>query len=203
MIMTRNARHWVAGLSIGLGLTGCGSADQLTGRVLGGFGARAHSAAVTMAEDAPRIYVTIPGRHISGAMGMISDVGGVSEWRSADGIGLTLRGGQIIATRGFGADLLIADTSAAATAVKQGHGKFKRPMRHLDGENHDVLRVFDCVLGPDTAQPDLGQRALTETCSDLLGSFRNHYKLSTVTQRLVWSEQWVSDGMGSVVIQSR
>jgi len=131
-------------------------------------------------------------------MARIALRGGLSEWRSADGIGLTLMGGQIIATRGFGADLLIAHMQGAVSALQQRGGTFSRTMHWLDGEYHDKAEVFACTLSASASQPKASERTLSETCAGPQTRFTNTYAVSSATGLLIRSDQWVSPGLGHI-----
>lgn len=182
------------------GLAACAGPGGLTSRMLSNLAEIPPPPHVQVSAASDRLQVGIPKRGVSGAMGMISDQFGVTEWRSADGIGLTLKDGQIIATRGFGPDLLIADTDAAAIAVRRGHGTFQRHMHHLDGESRDVDQLFNCSLTEDTQQTVHGERAMTETCVGVSQSFQNTYVLTSPGGQRVRSSQWVSTELGSITL---
>jgi hypothetical protein len=170
---------------------------------MGGLVPAAEPVVLQVGKAAPMIDVQIPSREAAGAMAQIALRGTVSEWRSADGIGLTLREGQIIATRGFGPDLLIADGQGAAPALRQGGGVFSRTMHWLDGENHDRAEVFTCTLSAQASQPKPNERTLSETCKGPQRTFTNTYTVSTTTGALIRSDQWVSPGLGHIRLEPR
>jgi hypothetical protein len=182
-------------------LAGCGGSTGLPGKVLAGFSSTGTEVPVTVDTNAPMIDVSIASRGVSGGMARISQRGDVSEWRSADGIGLTLKGDQIIATRGLGADLLIATAQGSARALQQGGGTFSRTMHWLDGENHDRAEVFTCTLSRAESQPEPSERALTETCAGPQTRFTNTY--SVAKGRVIRSAQWISAGLGTIEFERR
>lgn len=198
----RLALAWPAALSC-LILTGCGASAGFTDRVVAGLSPTAAAPLARADQDAPTIYVTIPSLGVSGGMARIALRGNVSEWRSADGIGLTLLGGQIIATRGLGHDLLIADANGADPALRRGGGEYSRTMHWLDGENHGRSEVFACTLRPTETQDTSAERALIETCAGPQTAFTNTYAVSAASGAPLRSEQWVSPGLGSIQIELR
>jgi hypothetical protein len=193
---------WPAALSC-LILAGCGASAGFADKVMASLSPTAPVPSTRADHDAPTIFVTIPSLGVSGGMARISLRGSVSEWRSADGIGLTLQGGQIIATRGLGPDLLIADVDGAGAALRLGHGEFSRTMHWLDGENHDRSEEFTCTLRIAETQANSAERALIETCAGPQTAFTNSYAVSATSGAPLRSDQWVSPGLGSIQIELR
>ena len=198
----RLALAWSAALSC-LILAGCGASTGLADKVMASLSPTAPAPSVRADQDAPTIFVTIPSLGVSGGMARISLRGNVSEWRSADGIGITLRGGQIIATRGLGPDLLIADAGGVGSALRLGHGEFSRTMHWLDGENHGRSEVFSCTLRLAETQATPAERALIETCAGPQTAFTNSHVVSATSGAPLRSDQWVSPGLGSIHIELR
>ena len=193
---------WPAALSC-LMLAGCVAPSGLADKVMASLSPTTPVPSVQADQNAPTIYVTIPSLGVSGGMARIALRGNVSEWRSADGIGLTLQGGQIIATRGFGPDLLIADAEGAGAALRHGGGEYSRTLHWLDGENHDRSEVFACTLRPTETQDTSAERALIETCAGPQTAFTNSYAVSATSGTLIRSEQWVSPRLGHIQVQLR
>ena len=198
----RLALTWTAALSC-LILVGCGAPSGLADKVMASLSPAATIPSVQADQNAPTIYVTIPSLGVSGGMARIALRGNVSEWRSADGIGLTLQGGQIIATRGFGPDLLIADAEGAGAALRHGGGEYSRTLHWLDGENHDRSEVFACTLRLTETQATSAERAFSEICTGPQTNFTNTYAVSATSATLIRSEQWISPGLGSIQIELR
>ena len=198
----RLALTWTAALSC-LMLAGCGAPSGLADKVMGSLTPTGDVAKLQVDQSAPTIYVTIPSLGVSGGMARVSLRGNVSEWRSADGIGLTLLGGQIIATRGLGPDLLIADANGADPALRHGGGEYSRTMHWLDGENHDRSEEFACSLRIAETQATSAERALSETCAGPQTAFTNSYAVSATSGAPLRSDQWVSPGLGSIQIELR
>ena len=198
----RLALAWPAALTC-LILAGCGASTGFTDKVMASLSPTGPAPSVRADQDAPTIFVTIPSLGVSGGMARISLRGDVSEWRSSDGIGITLRGGQIIATRGIGPDLLIADANGADPALRQGGGEYSRTMHWLDGENHGRSEEFACTLRIAEIQETSSERALIETCAGPKTAFTNSYAVSATSGAQLRSDQWVSPGLGSIQIELR
>ena len=184
-------------------LAGCGASPQVTRQVMAGFSPAITAAPVKIDAKAPMMDVAVPAQNVAGPMARIARRGDVSEWRSADGVGMTLRGSQIIATRGFGPDLMIADAQDANRALRHGHGTFSRSMHWLDGENHDWSEVFACTLMAAPVQPTPSELTLTETCVSPKIQFTNTYAVSPKTRALIRTDQWVSPGLGQIKLEPR
>lgn len=156
--------------------------------------------AFVVEETTPMIEVIIPARGVSGRMARIALRADVSEWRSAEGLGLRLKGGQIIATVGFGADLAIADAQGANEALRQGAGTYQRTLHWVDGENHDIAELFACTMRSAQDQNHANERKLSETCNGQQTTFTNTFTVSVETGGLIRSEQWISRGLGYIRI---
>jgi hypothetical protein len=193
---------WPAALAC-LMLAGCGTAAGLSNKVIAGISPTTSVTPVRIKKDTPIIDIALRAQGISGPLARTALRGDVSEWRSADGVGLTLRGGQIIATRGFGADLLIADAAGAEAALRHGRGTYSRTMHWLDGENHDQVEAFACSLDLAPSQPVASERVLSEICTGPKTRTENTYALSRATGKLLRLDQWVSPGLGHITVNLR
>ncbi len=196
----RMALSWPAALAC-LMLAGCGALRTVTEKGMVRLSPSAEAVSMRVDVGTPMIDVAIPARNVAGPMARISLRSDVSEWRSTDGIGLTLQDGQIIATRGFGADLLIADAQGAASALRHGGGEFSRTMHWLDGENHDQSEVFVCTMRAAKNQTKPKVSTFSETCIGSQTRFSNTYVMSPNTGGLIRSDQWVSSGLGHIQIE--
>ncbi len=196
------ARSWPTALTC-LMLAGCGASNAVVSKVTGLISQTPPAPPIVVSEGAPTMKVRLPMRGVSGGMARIALRGDVSEWRSSDGISLTLKDGQIIATRGFGADLAIADVRAAMAAMRQGAGDYNRTMHWLDGESHDQVEVFACTLRAAQDQTVANLRVLSESCTGAQRSFTNTYTVLATTGAVIHSDQWVSPGLGHIEIDPR
>ena len=200
VVVTRPVAVIWPALLVCLILAGCGASPQVTRQVMAGFSPAITAAPVKIDTKAPMMDVAVTAQKIAGPMARIARRGDVSEWRS---VGLTLRGSQIIATRGFGPDLMIAEAQGASRALRHGHGEFSRSMHWLDGENHDWVEVFACTLMAAPVQAKPSELTLTETCVGPKIEFTNTYAVSPKTRALIRTEQWVSPGLGQIKLETR
>ena len=147
----RLALAWPAALTC-LTLAGCGASAGFTDRVMASLSPNSPAPSVRADHGAPTIYVTIPSLGVSGGMARISLRGNVSEWRSSDGIGLTLRGGQIIATRGLGPDLMIRGVCLHTAPDRNprhfGRTRINRNLRGAADSLHQLLRGVGHIRRP-------------------------------------------------------
>jgi hypothetical protein len=126
-------------------------------------------------------------------------------WVTPDGISLTFRGGLLIATRGLGADLMIADVGQVE-AVLPGAGNAVRVHEMLGGEDQiDRLR-FGCQLSVEGRQTiEIFERRyettkVNEVCTGDGATFTNSYWIDSHGK--IWkSHQWVSELVGYLDVE--
>lgn len=114
--------------------------------------------------------------------------GAVVTWRSNSGAQLITRDGMLIATRGFGADLMSADAPNAATLAR-GKSGYSRSYHWLDGNDTPVRQSYSCTAVVETA------RHVVETCEGDSRQFKNKFWFSAAGQ-VVKSQQFVSETAG-------
>jgi len=137
--------------------------------------------------DGPALLVSAPSR---GAVALMPRVGvnkDVETFLTPDGISISLRDGFVVATRGFGFDLMVADFDIAVSRGTRIHW-------YLDGENQLIPKSFTCVF-----ERTENGRAV-EKCRSERISFVNSYAFSAGGE-LLQSEQWVSAEVGVIVIE--
>jgi Group 4 capsule polysaccharide lipoprotein gfcB, YjbF len=106
--------------------------------------------------------------------------GDVQTWSSTGYQEISLRGGVLIATRGFGPDLISAVAPGVAT-IARGTGTTNRTYHYLDGADQPQRIDFSCTLALQGAQTievmakRHATRKVTESCSGPSGSFVNEY----------------------------
>jgi len=142
----------------------------------------------------PVLLTEIPGRGAARMLAVARN-GEVTTWQSADGIALSLRGGLVISSRGFGADLMSADVGAVRAALAAGGGTARRTHTYLDGENRTRRLDLSCRIAP------MGGGALRETCTGP-GDLRvdNRYRLDG-RGGIVQSAQWLGPGIGTMRLE--
>ncbi len=118
---------------------------------------------------------------------------------------VTLRGGVIVATRGFAHDLMSTelDGMSARVAARQP-GPGRRLNRYLDGLDAEVTLPLDCALaseGAETVTLATGARVATtrmrETCTSGALTFNNFYWVAS-DGTVVRARQWISREVGEL-----
>jgi hypothetical protein len=124
----------------------------------------------------PLLFVEFPQPGTQALMALAGRNGDVITWASADGRSISLRQGVLVATRGFGFDLMSADVTGTLAALSGGPRDYERHVSYLDGENRTVLRSFACRMEEPVAETiDSFGRSIpatrwTETCAGLDGT---------------------------------
>ncbi len=117
--------------------------------------------------------------------------GAVTTWASNSGAQLITRDGLLIATRGFGADLMSAGAPSLASLIGGGAG-YARSYHMLDGNDTPERLSFNCTTSAGAAQGVAGaSRRVTEACQGEAGRITNEYWVSP-SGKLVKSKQFVS-----------
>ncbi len=151
----------------------------------------------------PLQIATFPGRDGTQVLFSPETRGrGALSWRSPSGEGIVTEGGLLLATRGLGGDLMIADLSDVPAALAGRTRQAERVHRYLDGENHLVARAYVCDYTRAADQTEAYFRSIpatrvTETCSGLNDGFENRYWIDGAG-RIVRSVEWVSAAVGHV-----
>lgn len=210
-------RAWIAGLALMALGVGCGPAAQtgtlvgVASQVVGGGGGGQTQPDAGMGltreiveqSDQELILVSVPSRDAAATLIRAGQNGDKVTWISPDGIGLTFRNGVLIATRGFGHDLMAADVVDLNRGLTPGRLAV-RVHDYLDGEDQIIRRTFQCDLragGSETieiVERTYRTRILEETCRTPGGSFTNRYWIDG-SGRIVQSAQFVSAEVGFVV----
>lgn len=136
--------------------------------------------------------------------------GPVTSWQTADAVSLALQApGVLIATRGLGEDLHIAEAAASAAALARGApAGTRRVHRSLGGDQQLAETVYRCdisVAGPETLRLGATTRRtlrLVERCEGgAAGSFVNSYWRDPLRPVIWQSEQWIGPDVGSIRLQ--
>lgn len=168
---------------------------------------------VVVDPDAPVLVAELPTRGARAMLLRDGRNGAVTTWRTVDAVGLSLRApGVLVATRGLGEDLHIADAAATAAALAAGRADagLARSHTRLDGGQRLVRTGYDCTLraaGRGTLPLPSGPRtadAFEEVCVPAgadaapgLG-FVNRYWRDPRGGGLVASEQWIGAEVGHI-----
>lgn len=192
----------ITGLALaGLALSGCGNSKAA--QVLNGL-ALTRLAEVRVLQPTPMvalddrsIMVEMPAKALKFPMYPVERDGDVTVWAAQDSSQLAIRGGMVIASRGFGMDIMSAQVPPVSELVG-GAAEHQRVYNLLDGTDSPVQEVFTCTMGPGVSEggPSAAQH-VAETC---IGprKIRNEFWLGNSGQ-VIYSRQWLSTGAGYVV----
>lgn len=190
--MTLRPLHIAAACAaMAFALAGCGSEKNATvgaqllkagGSAImgGGKAAPAPTRAELEAYNSSMIQIVVPHSGMTAYVVPIANVNGVETWASASDQSVSFRDGIMIATRGFGPDLMRAEGPSLAR-IAQASGTTTRSMVWLDGSDAAQRFDFTCELsnaGPETITVVGRQhstRHVLETCTGKHGGFTNEY----------------------------
>jgi outer membrane murein-binding lipoprotein Lpp len=131
--------------------------------------------------------------------------GDVQTWSSTGYQQISLRGGILVATRGFGPDLMSA-ASPGVAAIARGTGSTRRSYFYLDGADQPQRQDFACTLssaGPETIEvmaKTYATRKVIESCDGPAGPFRNEYWFDS-SLNIRQSSQRMAPGMDNLFMQ--
>lgn len=193
-------RAGVLALALAVSLAGgCGGVNQKLTRSLGITGKV--SAVAPQLIGPERLRVTLPARGARAVLGPVARDRGVTIWQTLDGVGLSFRGGVLVASRGLGYDLMSADVDGTLALLKgSGDGGYYPVIRaYLDGEDRTQFRGFQCrratadgTAGAVGRLPGAARR-IDERCVSPDRRVTNTYWLDAAG-RVIGSRQWVGPG---------
>lgn len=132
-------------------------------------------------EDGQPIYLVAYGTlKYKNLMAPYGQNGTVQTWASQDYETISLRDGMLVATRGFGGDLM-SSAGPTMAQIRTARGTTQRQNYYLDGADQPRVFQYTCVLAPagDESIVILGKthatRKVTETCSGNSTGFVNEY----------------------------
>lgn len=157
------------------------------------------------ASTEPLLFFELTETGQQAIMSLTGRNGDVLTWSTADGKSISLQNGVLVATRGFGFDLMGADVSGTISAFDGGVRAYDRFATYLDGQNATIVRSFSCVMtGPENdAIISFGRpvsvNRWVEECSTFEGKVRSVFLLG---DREVWrTSQSVSGPLGGILIE--
>ncbi|MGR3484798.1 MAG: YjbF family lipoprotein [Paracoccaceae bacterium] len=209
-------RHLLAATAL-LALAACGTersesplgiaADIVVDRIAGARGAEPAAPAAAPAPLPPgSIVVQVPTRQAVAPMAPVGTNGDKVTFLSDQAIGLTTQNGQIIATRGFGPDLMSATGGGLAAALSGSTDSFTRTVERLTGGDQVEARSYDCAVtgrAPDSVTTNSVTYATTRvdvTCQAADGGgFVEQWWMDAggLPRR---STQWVTTQLGHIVV---
>jgi hypothetical protein len=199
------------------GVTDTGVAGQVVGGLAGfaGLGRQA-PAAETMAFDlTPQmlaetggrvIMVRLANKGITAPMVLTGRNGGVSTFGGGGVVSLSLRDGVVLASRGFGDDLMTARVPTLHQ-LTTGPRSYRRSYELFDGFTRPQERQAQCNVvsaGQERlviAGKSINARLVEETCLIDIGRIDNRYWVNGSGQ-IVRSRQWISPDLGYVEVLS-
>jgi hypothetical protein len=141
-------------------------------------------------------------------LGMVGENGTMRSYQTPDQRGVMLRSGLLAGTRGYGRDLMSADTDAVARLIRTRQaGSAPRVQRYLDGNGVERPVPMTCTVTPgasmtqDIAGITYTGQQVAEHCEGSGAVVDNGY-LVAADGRVLVSRQWVGPGLGYLVLQS-
>ena len=129
--------------------------------------------------------------------------GSVTTWQTRDGVQVSTQAGIVVASRGFGHDLMASDVSGVVAALSQGGGHYTRQWSHFDGDFGVSTESARCDLSAagimvhDGFSGPVRVTRYEERCQGSGGPIVNRYDIDDM-QNIWWSEQWLSAELGYV-----
>jgi len=145
-------------------------------------------------------------REATGQQALVANVAvnqGVQTWSSVDKVTVSFRQGVLVATRGFGGDLMAADVPGAATLFRGSTGH-TRAHTLLDGTDQPIRTVYVCSVTKrdpqDVVIVGISYRTthVVEACSNAGVSFQNEFWFDGA-QGVRKSRQWVGPDAGYLI----
>jgi hypothetical protein len=161
---------------------------------------------VVLEKDGQPILLVSNGTlKFAGLMAPFGMNGDVQTWSTEQYVTLSARDGILLATRGFGPDLMSADAPRLAQ-IASGQGSLQRRYYYLDGADQTQSYAYDCVLARDGTETIaiLGKpyatNRIAESCSGPAGSFQNRYWFDN-RRILRQSHQFLVPGVEPLILQ--
>lgn len=146
----------------------------------------------------PVMRVQIPSRGANAALSRVAVNKDVETWLAIDNISLSFRQGVLVASRGLGFDLMVADAQNTLTAIAtQSPDVYRRQMRYLTGDHQSFYLNAGCSIAFVGPEAIAGQRLdrVEERCKARNDLFTNVFWRDG-SGRVVQSKQWVSPQVG-------
>ena len=130
---------------------------------------------------------------------------GVITWSSTGYQMISLKDGVMVATRGFGPDLMSSVLPTIGT-IAAAQGTTQRRYSYLDGGDQPQSQDYTCILAPGGSESievvglTFVTRKVTEACSGDAGTFTNEYWFDGGT-KLRQSKQFLALGLDNMSIQ--
>lgn len=132
--------------------------------------------------------------------------GPVRTWINGANQTISIRGGMIVATRGYGHDLMANDSPEIVSLLtNRKSGAQNREMYFIDGSDTNVRYVIPCTVAPSgqeavqTLSGPVTTTKMVENCTSGAFEIENTFWV-TGSGVTIQSRQWVSVGIGYVVV---
>lgn len=160
------------------------------------------AAAALQSLQGPVIMVTFEASKAATVAAMRGQNGTMRTYQTPDQRAFVLRGGLLAGTRGFGRDLMSADTTAAGALIRAAKaGTAPRVYRYLDGDGEERPLPVSCTITPGgmVQQGPVSARQVAEHCEGSGVRLDMSYLVAGGT--ILASRQWVGPALGYVAIQ--
>ncbi len=153
----------------------------------------------------PILMVLSKTLNYAGLMAPYGVNGGVRTWATEQYVTLSTRDDIVVATRGFGPDMMSAIAPSLAQ-IAAGHGTVQRRYYYLDGADQTQVFAFACTIAPEGSETIaiLGKayvaNRIGESCSGPSGSFKNQYWFDS-RHILRQSTQFLVPGVDDLLLQ--
>jgi hypothetical protein len=153
----------------------------------------------------PIILVSNASLKFGSLMAPFGGNNGVETWSSTSYQTVSLRGGVMVATRGFGPDLMSSVAPGIAT-IAGAKGTTQRRYSYLDGADQPQTLEFTCTLAAagresiEVMALSFATRKVTEACAGPAATFTNEYWFDGST-KLRQSKQFLAPGLANMMIQ--
>jgi hypothetical protein len=154
----------------------------------------------------PYAMVGIERRGAYASMTLAGQNRSYDSWVTSDGAGIVLQNGLLTGTKGLGADLLTADLGGLDQLLTTAAGQATRIHRFLDGEGRVFAINYSCTLSSAGTEDvtiigkTYATRVISESCASNQDSFENRYWFGRSDGVMWQSRQWVSGGVGHVLL---
>lgn len=143
----------------------------------------------------PLILVGLEKAGLTQVLALTGQNGSLRTYMTPNEQSIVLRNGMLVATRGLGHDLSVAEPGTEAAIRAGASSQGQRIMRYLTGNGLETPLLFECTTGPG---PNAG--VVVENCSGHGLEFQNSY-LPQGGQIPV-SRQWIGPNLGYITIQT-
>lgn len=206
-------------LAVVLCLAGCGSdkgnttglrvfqsaATQIMKGRAKGIAAPAITRQALSAFTTPMIMAEIPVTGLTTFLVPYGQNGDVETWATADDKTISFRQGIMVATRGFGPDIMQA-IAPTAKQLAGGAGSFERAYYYLDGADQTQRFTYQCTLSSAGSEQitvvdtQHSTHHVRETCAGKMGNFVNEYWFENGSF-LRKSKQMLVQAWGAIIFQ--